>query len=105
MSLKSETGVRDWRSKRTVIQLLLGVWTHREIAEAVLGTGPQQGGDVDRLEGKMHKSASHRPHSELPFLNQLVRRLNCAPMATGTSFMQTSIEEFIELLPQDVREQ
>lgn len=103
MATKPEPGVRDWQLKRAVIRRLLGAWTHREIAEAVLGAGEQQRYVVSRLESKMHKFASNTPISELAFLNLLVRKLNCSPSATGTSFIVTSVDEFIELLPPEVR--
>lgn len=93
-------GIRDWESKKRVIKDALGVFTDRELFESVYPESPRRAAQVVDSARKWKK---HRPQSNGDFFNKLARCLGCAAHINGTSIVDSTINEFIGMLPEDRR--
>ena len=100
------TDTRDWRwsIKSEIIKDLLGAFNMREAVEAVFPSA-QDRSRVDDITAASYKWSTHYPTKYKYFFDKLATTLGCDPTVRGLTLVRASVDEFVELLPANRREQ
>lgn len=104
--LQTRGVTRDWRwsIKSEIIKDLLGAFNMREAVEAVFPSA-QDRSRVDDITAASYKWSTHYPTKYKYFFDKLAVTLGCEPTVRGLSLVRASVDEFVELLPENRREQ
>jgi hypothetical protein len=97
---------RDWRwaIKSEIIKDLLGAFNMREAVEAVFPSA-QDRSRVDDITTASYKWSTHYPTKYKYFFDKLAVTLGCEPTVRGLALVRASVDEFVELLPENRRAQ
>jgi hypothetical protein len=97
---------RDWRwsIKSEIIKDLLGAFNMREAVEAVFPSA-QDRSRVDDITTASYKWSTHYPTKYKYFFDKLAVTLGCDPTVRGLTLVRATVDEFVELLPENRREQ
>lgn len=94
-------GIPSWDQKLLVLRRLLGAYSLGDVADLVL---PRDLDVADQAKKNFRKWKSFRPRrNDGPklFFDKLPTTLGCAGHVTGVMLIESSIDEFIELLPEE----
>ncbi|MBI2408848.1 MAG: L-histidine N(alpha)-methyltransferase [Gemmatimonadetes bacterium] len=103
---QKQSDTRDWRwsIKSEIIKDLLGAFNMRDAVEAVFPSA-QDRSRVDEITTASYKWSTHYPTKYRYFFDKLATTLGCEPTVHGLTLVRASVDEFIELLPENRREQ
>ncbi len=92
-----------WPEKRRIIIRILDASSPGDVVDKVYTKASEQSLKHDTAVAmrKWHKSRPYKKY--LPFLKLLAEKLGCAADVTGSDILHSSLEEFIDLLPEPHR--